>query len=103
MIITGGYNVYPTEVENAMSALPGVAEVAVVGLADETWGEAISAFVVVRAGCELAENEIVDACLARLAAYKKPRRVQFVDHLPKTGSGKIRRRALRDSAALAGG
>jgi long-chain acyl-CoA synthetase len=96
MIVSGGYNVYPAEVENAISALVEVAEVAVVGVPDERWGEAVKAVVVARPGVELSEAEVVAACDARLAAYKKPRSVDFVAELPKTGSGKIMRRRIRD-------
>ena len=96
MIVSGGYNVYPAEVENAISALVEVAEVAVVGVPDERWGEAVKAVVVVRPGEELSEADVVAACDARLATYKKPRSVDFIDELPKTGSGKIMRRRIRD-------
>jgi long-chain acyl-CoA synthetase len=96
MIVSGGYNVYPAEVENAISALVEVSEVAVVGVPDERWGEAVKAVVVARPGAELSEAEVVAACDARLASYKKPRSVDFVGELPKTGSGKIMRRRIRD-------
>jgi long-chain acyl-CoA synthetase len=96
MIVSGGYNVYPAEVENAISALVEVAEVAVVGVPDERWGEAVKAVVVVRPGQELSEDSVVAACTERLAAYKKPRSVDFIPELPKTGSGKIMRRRVRD-------
>ncbi|MFC9837897.1 class I adenylate-forming enzyme family protein [Rhodococcus sp. NPDC127530] len=96
-IITGGYNVYPTEVENAIATLPEVQEVAVVGVPDEIWGEAVMAVVVVREGQSLDSETVLEACRQRLANYKKPRAVEFVRELPKTGSGKIMRRALRQS------
>jgi long-chain acyl-CoA synthetase len=96
MIVSGGYNVYPAEVENAISVLTAVQEVAVVGVPDEQWGEAVRAVVVVRPGEELSEDEVVAACAERLAGYKKPRAVEFVAELPKTGSGKIMRRRVRD-------
>ncbi|MEA2366367.1 MAG: hypothetical protein QOI32_1879 [Thermoleophilaceae bacterium] len=96
MIVTGGYNVYPTEVENAIAALPAVQEVAVIGVPDERWGEAVKAVVVRRDGSELDVDAVVAACRERLASYKKPSSVDFVDELPKTGSGKIMRRKLRD-------
>jgi acyl-CoA synthetase (AMP-forming)/AMP-acid ligase II len=97
MIVSGGYNVYPTEVENAIAALPAVEEVAVIGVPDETWGEAVHAFVVRRAGYDLTEADVVEACKARIAAYKKPRSVVMVDELPKTGSGKLMKRELRST------
>ncbi|MGP4085537.1 class I adenylate-forming enzyme family protein [Streptomyces sp. KR55] len=96
MVVTGGFNVYPTEVENAIFSLPGVAEVAVVGVPDSVWGEALKAVVVRRDGHELTEADVVAACTAQLAAYKKPRSVEFVEELPKTTSGKIMRRQLRE-------
>jgi long-chain acyl-CoA synthetase len=101
MIVSGGYNVYPTELENAISTLDAVQEVAVVGVPDEQWGESIMAVVVRRAGSELTGQAVVEACTDRLAGYKKPRRVLFVDELPKTGSGKVMRRAIRDGLSPA--
>ncbi|QEC50417.1 long-chain fatty acid--CoA ligase [Baekduia soli] len=96
MIVTGGYNVYPAEVENAIASLEAVQEVAVVGAPDEQWGEAVTAVVVPRPGMTVTEDEVVAACTERLAGYKKPRVVEFVDELPKTGSGKLMRRRVRD-------
>lgn len=96
MVVTGGFNVYPTEIENVVSTLPAVAEVAVVGVPHEVWGESLTAIVVVRDGHTLTADEVIAACAANLAGYKKPRAVEFVDELPKTGSGKIMRRVLRD-------
>jgi len=96
MIVSGGYNVYPAEVESALFGHPSVADVAVIGVPDERWGEAVKAVVVVRPGQVLSEDEVVAACAGRLAAYKKPRSVDFVAELPKTGSGKIMRRRVRD-------
>jgi len=96
MIVTGGYNVYPAEIENAISVLREVQEVAVVGVPDERWGEAVKAVVVLRPGAQLTAADIVAACTERLASYKKPRSVEFVDDLPKTGSGKLMRRKVRD-------
>ncbi|MEU6602835.1 class I adenylate-forming enzyme family protein [Streptomyces flaveolus] len=96
MVVTGGFNVYPTEVENAIFSLPAVAEVAVVGIPDSVWGESLKAIIVRRPGHELTADEVVAACTSQLAAYKKPRSVEFVDQLPKTASGKIMRRQLRE-------
>jgi acyl-CoA synthetase (AMP-forming)/AMP-acid ligase II len=97
LIISGGFNVYPTEVENAIYTLPGVDEVAVVGIPDEQWGEAVCALVVVRDGHSVLAEDIEQACLQNIASYKKPRRVEFVRELPKTGTGKITRRAIKES------
>jgi acyl-CoA synthetase (AMP-forming)/AMP-acid ligase II len=94
MIITGGLNVYPAEIERCIAELPGVREVAVVGIPDEHWGEAVKAFVVARDGAELDDDAIVAHCRMGLAAYKKPRHVEFVDDLPKGSTGKILKREL---------
>lgn len=96
MIVTGGYNVYPTEVENAISTLESVAEVAVVGAPDERFGEQIVAVINTRPGYTVSEADIVEVCVQQLASYKKPRRVIFMDELPKTGSGKIQRKQIRE-------
>jgi long-chain acyl-CoA synthetase len=96
MVVTGGFNVYPTEIENVISTLPAVEEVAVVGVPDEIWGESLKAIVVRRMGHPLTEADVIDVCIESLAGYKKPRSVEFVAELPKTGSGKIMRRRLRD-------
>jgi acyl-CoA synthetase (AMP-forming)/AMP-acid ligase II len=95
MVVSGGFNVYPTEVEGAIATLPAVEEVAVIGVPDDRWGEAVMAFVVVRDGHTLTEGEVIDACASHLAGYKKPRAVEFVPQLPKTGSGKLKKRELR--------
>lgn len=96
MIVSGGYNVYPSEVENIISTLPSVLEVAVIGTPDEKWGETITAVVAPRPSHLLSPQEVVDVCAANLARFKVPRSVLFVDELPKTGSGKIQRRKIRE-------
>ncbi len=96
MIITGGENVYSTEVEHVIYMHPGVFEVAVVGVPDEKWGEAVKAVVVAKPGFKLTEEEIIAFCKKHLAGYKVPKSVDFVDELPKTGSGKIAKRKIRD-------
>lgn len=97
MIVSGGFNIYPGEIENVISTLVEVAEVAVMGVPDERWGESVKAVVVVRPGRELTAEQVVAVCRESLASYKQPRSVDFVAELPKTGSGKILRRALRDT------
>jgi fatty-acyl-CoA synthase len=94
MIVTGGYNVYPREVEDALAAHPAVRECVVVGAPDERWVESVTAFVV-SAG-EVGEEELVEHCRGLLAGYKVPRSVRFVDEIPKSPVGKLLRRALRD-------
>lgn len=96
MVISGGLNVYPAEVEAALSAHPDVLECAVFGVPDTEWGEAVWATVVRRAGSALTEAELIEHCRSTLAGYKKPRTVQFVDSLPKGATGKILKRALRE-------
>ncbi len=95
MILTGGENVYSTEVENALYEHPAVLEAAVFALPDETWGECVNAAVVLRDGCATSAHELIDFCRARIAAYKTPRAIEFLSELPKTGSGKISKLALR--------
>ncbi len=96
MVVTGGFNVYPTEVEKTISQLPAVLEVAVVGVPDDRWGEALKAVIVVRPEHDLTVEDVLQVCTDNLASYKKPQSVEFVDGLPKTGSGKIMRREIRD-------
>ncbi len=97
MIITGGLNVYPAEVERVLLQHPGVKEVAVVGVPDERWGESVVAVVVGARGTAPAEEELVEHCRAHLAGYKKPRMVHFADSLPKGSTGKILKRELKES------
>jgi acyl-CoA synthetase (AMP-forming)/AMP-acid ligase II len=96
MIITGGENVYSIEVENALYMNPKVLEAAVFGVRDERWGESVAAAVVLRSGERATAEEIVEGCRPHLSPFKLPRRVEFLDELPKTGSGKISKRALRE-------
>jgi fatty-acyl-CoA synthase len=94
MIISGGENIYPAEVESVMHAHPAVAEAALIGVSDDTWGEVGRAIVVVRSGHSLAERDLLDFMRERLARYKVPKSVVFVETLPKTGPGKIDRQQL---------
>lgn len=98
MIITGGENVYSTEVENVLYMHSDVLEAAVIGMPDEHWGESVNAFVVLKARREANEEEIVSFCKDHLAHYKAPKGVFFVESLPKTGSGKIYKKGLREMA-----
>jgi malonyl-CoA/methylmalonyl-CoA synthetase len=95
LIISGGYNVYPREVEELLEECSGVAEVAVVGLPDEEFGEKVTA-VVVRDDQELTEREVQDFCRDELAGYKKPREVVFVDALPRNAMGKVLKHEVRE-------
>jgi long-chain acyl-CoA synthetase len=96
LIITAGYNVYPAELERVIAMHPAVAMAAVASTADPAKGELAKAFVVLRPRAELTEEELLSHCRAHLAAYKVPRLVQFVGDLPKTSTGKILRRELRN-------
>jgi acyl-CoA synthetase (AMP-forming)/AMP-acid ligase II len=96
MIVTGGENVYPAEVENAVYGHPAVADVAVVGVPDEKWGEAVKAIVVLKAGAEPDSADIIAWTKARIAGYKVPKSVDFIGELPRNPSGKILRRELRE-------
>ena len=95
MIVTGAENVYPIEVESALSEHPGVADVAVIGVPDGRWGETVKAVVVRREGSTLTEDELLSWARDRLAGFKRPRSVDFVDELPRNPSGKLLKRVLR--------
>ena len=99
MIISGGYNVYPREVEDALYRHPAVAECAVIGAPDPLWGETVHALIVAKAGCVLAADAIRAHCARELASYKKPRTITILAELPKTANGKIDKRALHRSYA----
>ncbi len=96
MIISGGSNIYPREVEEVICTHPAVSEVAVVGMPDPKWGESVKALIVLRPGAHATEAEIVEHCTRQLASYKKPHSVEFLPELPKNAYGKILKRELRD-------
>jgi acyl-CoA synthetase (AMP-forming)/AMP-acid ligase II len=89
MIITGGYNVYPREVEEVIATVPGVAQVAVVGVPDSDWGERIVAVLTARPGATVTPEDVLDRCRAKLASYKKPKEVHVVNQLPYNSNGKV--------------
>lgn len=93
LIITGGFNVYPTEVEHVLARHAGVSQCAVAGVPDADWGEAVTAFVV-RADQSTSSEELIRHCRTSLAAYKSPKRVVFVDALPRNAMGKVQKQAL---------
>jgi acyl-CoA synthetase (AMP-forming)/AMP-acid ligase II len=95
MIITGGYNVYPTEVENCLNSHAGVENSAVVGVPDETWGEAVCGVVVLRKGQVITQEELIGHCKQHLARYKAPKRIVIADALPLSAVGKVLRRDVR--------
>jgi acyl-CoA synthetase (AMP-forming)/AMP-acid ligase II len=96
MIVSGGENVYPREVEDVLFEHPAVADVAVIGVPDEQWGEAVKAIVVRKPGAELGAEALLDFCKGRLGGYKRPRSVDFVDALPRNPSGKVLKKDLRE-------
>ncbi|MEV0838518.1 AMP-binding protein [Actinocatenispora sera] len=98
VIVSGGFTVYPSEVERAIAELPEVADVVVFGIPHERWGEAVAALVVPGAGTRLSTADVVQACRDRLASYKKPLQVEIAAALPTSSTGKVARRALRAAA-----
>lgn len=95
MIISGGENVYPAEVEDALYSHPAIADVAVIGIPDEKWGEAVKAFVVKKDDVDVEPNDIIAFARSRIAAFKCPKQIEFISVLPRNASGKILRRELR--------
>ena len=95
MIISGGFNIYSREVEAILESNPKVAEVAVIGVPDEKYGESVKAFVVLNEGARATDEEIIEYCKAHLASYKKPKYVQFIDSLPRNAVGKVQKYKLR--------
>jgi len=96
MIISGGENVYPAEVESILHSHPAVAEAALIGVPDEKWGEVGRAIIVLRPGAQATEEELITFCRERLASYKVPKSVIFVDELPKTAANKVDKRLLAE-------
>ncbi len=96
MIISGGENIFSAEVENAIAAHSGVAACAVIGIPHAVWGESVHAVIVAKPGATLAADDVIAHCKARIAGYKCPRSIAFVDQLPLSGAGKILKNKLRD-------
>jgi acyl-CoA synthetase (AMP-forming)/AMP-acid ligase II len=96
MIISGGENIYPAEVESAVCDHPDIAEAAVIGVPDDTWGEVVKAVVVLKPGKQATASDIINFARSRIAGFKTPKTVDFMDALPRNASGKILRRHLRD-------
>jgi long-chain acyl-CoA synthetase len=96
MIIAGGYNIYPADVEAVLFEHPKVIEAAVIGVPDERRGETVKAFVVLKEGETASEEDIISFCRERMAAYRVPRYIEFRDELPKSPIGKVLRRELRE-------
>lgn len=96
MIISGGENIYPAEIEEVLYQHPKILECAVIGVFDEKWGESVKAVVVCKQGERLSEEEVIEYCKCHLASYKKPRSVDFADSLPRNTVGKVLKRVLRE-------
>ncbi|HKZ26775.1 MAG TPA: hypothetical protein VJ086_02640 [Rubrobacteraceae bacterium] len=101
MIVTGGSNVYPEEVEDCLASHPKVADVAVIGTPDEKWGEAVTAVVVPKED-GVSPEEMISFCEGEISGYKKPKRVEFEDEIPRNPSGKILKNVLRERYGAAG-
>jgi malonyl-CoA/methylmalonyl-CoA synthetase len=99
LVISGGYNVYPKEVESELDAVPGVLESAVFGAPHPDFGEGVTAAVVLKAGAVLSEIQIVNAIQARLARYKVPKRIIILEELPRNAMGKVQKNVLRTAYA----
>ena len=102
MIISGGYNIYPREVEDVIAEVPTVAEVAVVGVADQDWGQRVVALVTARPGESVDPEAVLAHCRERMASYKKPKEVRVVRELPLNSTGKIAKKVLREQLRLEG-
>ena len=98
MVISGGVNIYPAEIEIELNHHPKVLDSAVIGVPDEQWGESLKAFVVLKRGCEVTEEEIIEYCKEKLAHYKKPKSVEFIDEIPRNPSGKTLKKQLRETS-----
>ena len=96
MVVSGGENIYPVEVENILAGLPGVIEVAVIGVPDERFGEALLAVFAMKPEHTLEVTDVVAFCRDKLAGYKIPRKLEFIDALPRNPSGKILKTVLRE-------
>jgi long-chain acyl-CoA synthetase len=96
MVVSGGENIYPAELEGVLAGHPAVADVAVIGVPDDKWGEAVKAIVVRKAGADLTADELIDWSRDKLAGFKRPRSVDFVEAIPRNPSGKILKRQLRE-------
>jgi fatty-acyl-CoA synthase len=99
MIVSGGENVFPREVEDLLADFEGISEVAVIGVEDDQFGQRLKAFVVPEAGVSLSEADLSAHVKANLASYKTPREVEFLDELPRNATGKVLKRELRDREA----
>jgi fatty-acyl-CoA synthase len=98
MIIRGGENIYPREIEEFLYTMPDILDVQVVGIPDDKYGEIVGAFIILAEGADLTEEDVRDFALTKIARYKVPKHVFFVDEFPLTASGKIQKFKLREQA-----
>jgi acyl-CoA synthetase (AMP-forming)/AMP-acid ligase II len=96
MILSGGVNIYPKDIEDVIYSLPGIDDVAVIGIPDEKWGEAVHAIIIYHNGTKLEPQDVISRCQQKLAAFQVPRSVEFRTQLPRNRSGKLLKRVLRD-------
>jgi acyl-CoA synthetase (AMP-forming)/AMP-acid ligase II len=96
MIISGGENIYPAEIESSLLHNPKIVDVAVIGYPHEKWGEAVKAIVVIKGGETLTEDELIQWCQGKIGRFKIPKRVVFIDSIPRSPTGKILKRILRE-------
>ena len=96
MIVSGGENVYPATVEATLFEHPAVADVAVIGIPDEQWGETVKAMVMLREGESVSAEELMDFCDGRLGGFERPRSIDFIAEIPRNASGKVLKRELRE-------
>jgi acyl-CoA synthetase (AMP-forming)/AMP-acid ligase II len=97
VIISGGVNIYPREVEEILNLHPAVNETCIFGIPDDKWGESICAHIVLKEGHIVSEDELIELCKGHLASFKKPKVIRIVDALPKSPYGKILRKEIRES------
>ncbi len=95
MLISGGENIYPAEIEEVLYTNPKIKETAVIGVPDAQWGESVKAFIVLKEGDNMTSEEVVEFCTQHLARYKRPRHVEFINALPRNAVGKVLKRELR--------
>ena len=96
MIISGGENIYPAEVEDCLLGHPAIADVGVIGKSDEKWGEVVKAIVVLKPGASLSQDELIDWCREKLARFKTPKEIIFTKEIPRTPTGKVLKRLLKE-------
>ena len=102
MIVSGGENIYPREIEEVLITHPAIADVAVVGIPDPDWGESVKAFVALKEGEMISEQEVINFCKKYLASYKKPKAVAFIPSIPRNLSGKGLKQLLRENILSVG-